>query len=148
MNSEGKRPTKRWAAATVAAGTMSALLASSVTAGAAPAATRNVTEKPIMSTTDVRPGVVSLHAWTNPVLQHATVYYYELVNGHRKYIGFDLTGPGGRSHERVHMQPGTTHRFVSRVVHLNRHASARANATGVKTRYHSKYSNVVKYRMR
>jgi hypothetical protein len=123
-------------------GSVSAVLASPLALTATAGTT--TTEKPRLTVTNIRAGVVSLHALTNPGLENATVYFYKVVNGEKHTVGYGVTGPAGRAHVRVHLQQGSTHRFVARAVGLNN--PHRYKATGPKTHYTSKYSNTVSHR--
>jgi hypothetical protein len=135
-------PTGRRAAMALAAGSVSAVLAAPLATNAA--VTHTATERPDLSVTSIRSGVVSLHAMTHPALTYAEVYFYELVNGQRHLLGSDTSGHEGHAHLRVHLRPGTVHRFEAKVMGLNNRHRFRAPAPN--TRYRSRYSAPVSYR--
>lgn len=150
MRTTDLRPTKRWAAAAVVAGSVSAVVAAPMTLGTAAAhsstpAAHSVTpaERPLLTANDIRRGVIALHAQTNPGLEHATIYFYKLVHGKKKLIGYESTGPAGRAHVHVHLRPGSVHRFVARWRRIHNY---RFNASNPNVPTKSRYSNVIKYR--
>jgi hypothetical protein len=123
---------------------MSAVLAAPTSLGTASAST-TPDEKPLLTVTDVRPGVIALHAQTNPGLQHATIYFYELRHGEKTFVGYESTGPAGRAHVRVrHLKPGTIHRYVAKWVRI-RNYKFKASNPNVPQR--SRHSNVVRHRV-
>lgn len=80
---------------------------------------------------------------TRPAMENATIYFYKIVRGEKKLVGYESTGPAGRAHVWVHLVPGSVHRFVARWVRIH-NAKFRANNPHVPAR--SRYSNVVRYR--
>jgi len=126
----------------VAVGSLSVMLAAPLTPGTA-AATTTSTERPILTANDVRPGVIALHAMTDPALTHATVYFYKIVHGEKRVVGYESTGPAGRAHVRLHVRPGSVHRYVAKWRHI-RNGMFKATNPQVPTK--SRYSNVIKYR--
>ena len=147
MSSMTKRPTKRWAATAVAAGSISALVASPFAAGTASAhpSAKTVVERPLLTVTNIRSGVISLHAMTKPALEHATVYFYEVADGAKQVVGYNVTGNAGHAHVRVHMTPGTKHTFVAKAIGLNN--PHRYKAPSPRHNFRSKYSNRVSHRV-
>ncbi|HWC33778.1 MAG TPA: hypothetical protein VG650_03010 [Mycobacteriales bacterium] len=142
MSSKVRRSTRRWAATALVAGSMSAALVAPMATGTATATTTRA-EKPILTVNDVRSGVVALHAMTNPALEHATIYFYELVKGEKRIVGYESTGPAGRAHVRVHVVPGSVHRYVAKWVRIHNY-KFRASNPNVPSR--SRWSNVVRHR--
>ncbi|HVT64705.1 MAG TPA: hypothetical protein VHD81_06105 [Mycobacteriales bacterium] len=139
------RPTKRWAATALIAGSMSAVLAAPISVGTAAGATTHHVraEKPRLLANGIRRGVIALHAHTNPAIEHATVYFYKISHGEKTLVGYESTGPAGRAHVRLHLAPGSVHRFVARWVRIH---NQRFNASNATVPRRSHYSNVVRFR--
>jgi hypothetical protein len=92
-----------------------------------------VTEKPGLTSSSPKAGVVKLHAKTHPSLKHATVHFYRITAaGGHKLIASAKTNSSGVAHTKLTgLKHGKKYHFDAKVVGLS------------KSKYRSKLSNTV-----